>query len=113
MKYALLIFPKPDSYEGLTEEEQQAHSAEYYALREEPEFIDGAHLQPIHTATTVRAGNGNGSLLTTDGPFADTKEAFAGYYVVDVPDLDRALELAGRIPAVRLGGAVEVRPLVY
>ncbi len=110
MKYALLIYPEPGSYEGLSEDERRSVTAEYMALREEPGFVDGGQLQPVHTATTVRAQNGQ--LLTTDGPFADTKEAFAGYYVFEAGDLDRALELAGRVPATRMGGAVEVRPLV-
>jgi hypothetical protein len=54
----------------------------------------------------------NGDALTTDGPFADTKEVFGGYYVFDAQNLDEAIELAGRIPAARLGGSVEVRPVV-
>jgi hypothetical protein len=54
----------------------------------------------------------NGSALTTDGPFADTKEVFGGYYVFDADNLDEALELAARVPAARYGGAVEVRPLI-
>lgn len=110
MKYALLIFPGPDGVTERPESERQAITAEYIALRDEAGFIDGAQLQPDHTATTVRMDNG--SLLTTDGPFADTKEAFAGYYVFEADDLDRVLELAARVPAVRMGGAVEVRPLV-
>ena len=69
-----------------------------------------AQLQPIETATTVRVQNG--STLTTDGPFADTKEVFGGYYVMDAQNLDEAIELAGRVPAARLGGCVEVRPVV-
>ena len=82
-------------------------SAEYYAFRDDPRCLGGAHLQPIETATTVRDGG-----LITDGPFADTKEVLGGYYVLDAADLDEALEFDHRIPAVRLGGAVEVRPLV-
>jgi hypothetical protein len=72
--------------------------------------VTGAQLQPIETATTVRVQNG--SALTTDGPFADTKEVFGGYYVFDAQNLDEAIELAGRIPAARIGGSVEVRPVV-
>lgn len=72
----------------------------------------GERLAPAETATTVRADAGGDGLLLTDGPFADTKEIFGGFYLVEAPDLDSALELAGRIPAVRLGGSVEVRPLV-
>jgi hypothetical protein len=110
LKYALLIYPHPDGLRDLSEAERQSVSEEYMAIGREPDCVEGGHLQPVHTATTVRSENGR--LLTTDGPFADTKEAFAGYYILDAGDLDRALEVAGRIPAVRLGGAVEVRPLV-
>lgn len=110
MKYALLIYADPDSFTTLPEDEAKAISAEYYALRDEAGFVDGAQLQPAHTATTVRV-NGGGA-LTTDGPFADTKEVFGGFYIFEADDLDRALELASRVPAARMGGAVEVRPIV-
>ena len=110
MKYALLIYPQPGSHEALGEDEGKSVSAEYWAIREDPRCVGGAHLQPAETATTVR--HGSGGALITDGPFADTKEVLGGYYVLDAPDLDEALEFAQRIPAVRLGGAVEVRPLV-
>ena len=69
-----------------------------------------AQLQPADMATTVRRSNGQ--TLTTDGPFADTKEVFGGYYLFDVADVDAALSVAERIPAVRLGGSVEVRPIM-
>ena len=110
MKYALLIYEKPGSLDGVGEDEYKAIYAEYMALSEDARCIGGAQLQPIETATTVRLQNG--SALTTDGPFADTKEVFGGYYVFDAGDLDEALELAARIPAAHRGGAVEVRPLV-
>ena len=110
MKYALLIYPKPGSHEALGPDEYGPVNAEYLALREDPRCVGGAHLQPLETATTVR--NGDGENLIIDGPFADTKEVLGGYYVLDAADLDEALEFAQRIPAVRLGGAVEVRPLV-
>jgi hypothetical protein len=110
MKYALLIFPKPGSHEALSSDEYGPVNAEYLALREDPSCIGGAHLQPAETATTVR--HSPGQALITDGPFADTKEVLGGYYVLDASDLDEALEFAQRIPAVRLGGAVEIRPLV-
>ena len=107
MKYALLIYPKPGSHEALGEDEAKAVSAEYYAFRDDPRCLGGAHLQPLETATTVRHGG-----LITDGPFADTKEVLGGYFVFEAANLDDALEVAQRVPAVRLGGAVEVRPLV-
>jgi hypothetical protein len=110
MKYALLIFPKPGSHEALEPDEYGPVNAEYLALRADPRCLGGAHLQAAETATTVR--HGSGGALITDGPFADTKEVLGGYYVLDATDLDEALEWAQRIPAVRLGGAVEVRPLV-
>jgi len=110
MKYAMLIYPKPGSHEGLGEEEAEALTAEYMALREDSRCVGGAHLQPGETATTVR--NGGTENLITDGPYADAKEVLGGYYVLEESDLDAALEFAQRIPAVRLGGVVEVRPLV-
>jgi hypothetical protein len=110
MKYAMLIYPKPGSHEELEEEQAKAVTAEYFALRDVPGCIDGGGLQPGETATTVRHGPVDN--LITDGPFADTKEVLAGYYVFEASDLDAALEFAQRIPAVRLGGAVEVRPFV-
>jgi hypothetical protein len=106
MKYALLIYPKPGSHEALGEDEYKVVNAQYWAFREDPRCLGGAHLQPRETATTVRDG------LITDGPFADTKEVLGGYFVFEADNLDDALEVAKRIPAVRLGGAVEVRPLV-
>jgi len=110
MKYALLIFPKPGSHEALAPEEYGPVNAEYLALRDDPRCIGGAHLQGAETATTVRYSPGQA--LITDGPFADTKEVLGGYYVLDAANLDEALEFAHLVPAVRLGGAVEVRPLV-
>jgi hypothetical protein len=110
MKYALLVYSKPGSHEALSEEEYSGVFAEYMALRDDPRFMDGAQLQGVETATTVRVENG--STLTTDGPYADTKEVFGGYYVFDADNLDQAIELAGRIPAARIGGAIEVRPVV-
>ena len=104
MKYALLIHVTPDN--AASEEE----AAEYMALRHAPGVYDGAHLQPLHTATTVRVQDGQ--TLTTDGPFADTKEFIGGYFLLEADDLDAAIDLAGRIPAARSGGAVEIRPIV-
>jgi hypothetical protein len=110
MKYAMLIYAKPGSHEALPEEQFQEALGEYTALTRDPRRVDSAQLQPISTATTVRVQDGR--TLTTDGPFADTKEVFAGYYVFDAANLDDAIELASRIPAARLGGSVEVRPVV-
>ncbi|MCE3551041.1 YciI family protein [Pseudonocardia sp. RS11V-5] len=106
MRYALLIHELPGAYDGFDDAQRTAITAEYTALRDDERVLSGERLQPVSTATTVRAGG-----LLTDGPFADTKEVFGGFFLVEAPDLDSALELAGRVPAVRLGGSVEVRPL--
>jgi hypothetical protein len=112
MQYLLQIYTStaPSAFEGLSEDQQGAITSEYMALNQAPGVVGGAQLQPAETATTVRVQDGR--TLTTDGPFAETKEAFAGYYLFEANDLDAAIELASRIPAARLGGAIEVRPLV-
>lgn len=109
MKYAMLIYPKAGSHEALGPDEYETVNAEYLALREDPRCLGGGHLQPIETVTTVRHGGAENLII--DGPYADTKEVLGGYYVFDASNLDEALEFAQRIPAVRLGGGVEVRPL--
>ena len=110
MKYALLVYTKPGAADALPEDERNAVYGEYFALTEDPRCVGGAQLQPVETATTVRVQDGR--TLTTDGPFAETKEVFGGYYIFDAADIDEALELAARVPAARLGGSVEVRPVV-
>jgi hypothetical protein len=110
MKYAMLIYSKPVFQEDLSEEEYRAVIAEYMALANDSRCVESGQLQPVETATTVRVEDGK--TLTTDGPFADTKEVFGGYYVFEAGDLNEAIELASRIPAARVGGAVEVRPVV-
>ena len=110
MQYALLIYTKPGTIEALSPAEREALSAEYFALRDEPGVLGGAGLQPVTTATTIRLADGQP--LVTDGPFADTKEVFGGYYVIEAADLDAATEVATRIPALRLGGTVEIRPVM-
>jgi hypothetical protein len=110
MQYAILIYEKAGAYHPLSPEERQAVSAEYLAIREDPRIVGGARLETADMATTVRVQEGE--TLITDGPFADTKEVFGGYYVLEADDLDAAIEIAARIPAARLGGAVEIRPMV-
>jgi hypothetical protein len=112
MKYALLIYPGDitSKFPEFSAEEQESIVGEYMALMDEPGVLGAEQLQPAESATTVRVQDGR--TLTTDGPFADTKEIVGGLYLLEADDLDRALELAARIPAARLGGAVEVRPLV-
>jgi hypothetical protein len=110
MKYALLIYERPGSYDELSEDERNAVFGEYMTVSGEDAVVGGEQLQPIETATTVRAENGD--TLTTDGPFADTKEILGGFFLVEAGDIDAALQLAARIPAARMGGSVEVRPIV-
>ncbi len=110
MQYALLVYEKLGSYELFSDEERQAVSGEYLAIRQDPRVVSGARLAPVETATTVRVQDGE--TLVTDGPFADTKEVFGGYYLFEADDLDAAIEIAARIPAAHLGGSVEVRPVV-
>jgi hypothetical protein len=112
MNYLIQIYTGAamNTWEGLSEDEQAAISGEYFAIREAPGVTAGAQLQPAETATTVRVEDGR--TLTTDGPFPETKEALGGYYLLEAADLDGAIELAARIPAARMGGAVEVRPVV-
>jgi hypothetical protein len=112
MQYILQIFSRdaPREFEKLPEAEQRSVMGEYLALSEAPGVTGGAQLQPPETATTVRVEDGR--TLTTDGPFVEAKEVLGGYYTLEADDLDAAIELASRIPAARMGGAIEVRPLV-
>jgi len=118
VKYVLLIqqgdTPTPDSPEEwarLSEEEQRAVYADYQAINQTPGVTPSDHwLEPPETATTVRVQDGK--TLTTDGPFVEIKEALGGYCFFEADDLDAAIELAARIPAASLGGAIEVRPVV-
>lgn len=116
MKYMLLIHqgdtptPGSEEWERLSEEEQKAVYGAYQAINETPGVTPGLWLQPPEAATTVRVQDGK--TLTTDGPFVAVKEALGGYLVFEANDLDAAIELAARIPAAGMGGAVEVRPIV-
>jgi hypothetical protein len=117
MKYMLLIHQgdaptprSPEDWATLSEEEQKAVYADYQAINENPGVTPGLQLQDPETATTVRVQDGK--TLTTDGPFVETKEALGGYLILEADDLDAAIALAARIPAARMGGAIEVRPLV-
>ncbi len=116
MKYMLLIHqgttptPPSEEWDALSEEERGAVYAAYKALNEIPGVSPGLQLQAPETATTVRVADGK--TLTTDGPFAEIKEAIGGYLLFDAEDLDAAIELASRIPAASMGGAIEVRPIV-
>ena len=112
MKYLLQNFPgsSREPFERLSADEQQALVEEYLAIGQSPGVIGGEQLQPVETATTVRVENGQ--MLLTDGPFVDAKEHLGGFLVVEADDLDAALEIAARVPAARMGGADEVRPMV-
>jgi hypothetical protein len=111
VKYALLIFDNPAAYEGWAEDDRQAITSEYFAIRDSPGVYEGFRLQPATTTTTVRV-NGSGEALTTDGPFAETKEVLGGLYLLEADDIDTAIEVAARIPAARHGGGIEIRPIV-
>jgi hypothetical protein len=117
MKYLLLIHQgdtptprSPDEWGRLSEDEQKAVYAAYKAINETPGVTPGVQMQPPEMATTVRVQDGK--TLTTDGPFVAIKEALGGYLFFEADDLDAAIELASRIPAASMGGAVEVRPIV-
>jgi hypothetical protein len=110
MKYALLINERDGAYEQLGEAERAAITAEYVELVTDERVLSSEQLQPATTATTLRVQDGE--TLLTDGPFADTKEIFGGYYILDAHDLDEALAFAARMPAARHGGSIEVRGLV-
>jgi hypothetical protein len=117
MKYMLLIHqgdaptPRdPDAWNRLSEDEQNAVYADYKAINDTPGVSPGVQLESPETATTVRVEDGR--TLITDGPFVAVKEALGGWLLFEADDLDAATELAARVPAARLGGAVEVRPIV-
>jgi hypothetical protein len=116
MKYMLLIHqgdtptPRdPEAWGRLSQEEQNAVFADYKAINATPGVTPGEQLAPPESATTVRVQDGR--TLTTDGPFVEMKEALGGYLFLEADDLDAAIELAAKIPAARLGGAIEVRPI--
>ena len=116
MKYMLLIqqgttpVPGSEEWERLSEDERKAVYAAYQSINETPGLTPGVRMGPPETATTVRVEGG--STLTTDGPFVETKEALGGYLFLEADDLDAAIELAARIPAASMGGAIEIRPVV-
>ena len=113
MKYAFIAYARPGTFEAMTDEERaawEADDAEFNAeINYRGYFVSGEGLADPDTATTVRVQNGQAVL--TDGPFADVAEHLGGILVLDVPDLDVALDLARRCPAARTG-PLEVRPIV-
>ncbi len=110
MRYALMIYTEPGYDERLSEVERTAMLGEYSVLFGDERCVGAARLQSAETATSVRVEGGR--TLMTDGPFADTKEVLGGFCLLEADDLDEAIDLAARIPAVRFGGTVEVRPVV-
>jgi hypothetical protein len=114
MHYALLIYERPANYEGLSDDERTAMTAEYMAVGEAS--VGSAHLQPVSMATTVRVADGD--TLVTDGPFAETKDLIAGWMVIDVDSYERAVELAGELSAEPGAGGkpihewLELRPFL-
>jgi hypothetical protein len=117
MKYMLLIHQgdtptpnDPDAWARLSQDQQKAVFEAYGAINATPGVSSGVQMQPPEMATTVRVQDGK--TLTTDGPFAEIKEAIGGYLFFEADDLDAAIALAARIPAASMGGAIEVRPIV-
>lgn len=110
MQYLLALYLEESGWEKMTPEQQQqgvaAYGAYTEALKSAGALVGSNRLRPSATATTVRTANGKTQVL--DGPFAESKEQLAGYYLIDVPDLDAAMKWAGRCPAAQ-HGIVEVR----
>ena len=113
MRYMLLIYGDEAAWGKRSEQENGAIFQQYVdfteGIRRSGAFLASDPLQPTGAATTVRGKNGKA--VSTDGPFAETKEQLGGYYIVEAANLDEALSIASRVPAVQAGGAVEVRPI--
>lgn len=115
MKYMMLIYqgdtPRPPSpeWDQLPEEEKAAVYVDNKALNETPGVTSGQHLQLPELANTVCVKDGRP--VTTDGPYPETKQALSGYLYVEADDLDAAIAVAAKIPAARMGGAIEIRPI--
>ena len=112
MRYLLLIYQDEVAHSQWSEEELAAEYKDYFTFQVETEKLGvsaGAALMPTNTATTVRVRNGK--ILTTDGPFAETKEQLGGFYLLNCKDLDEAIEVAAKIPAVT-DGSIEIRPVM-
>jgi hypothetical protein len=113
MKYLCLIYDDEQKLNAMPQQESDRFMGEYFAftedIRKSGHLVHGEALQPVATATTLRVRNGK--LGTTDGPFAETKEQLGGFYLIEAKDLNEAIQVAARIPSVKLG-SVEVRPVV-
>jgi hypothetical protein len=114
MKYMLLVYEKEAEWQKLPQAEQEKAFGAYMALSAElkakGKHLAGHPLAPTASATTVRVRDSK--VLSTDGPFAETREQLGGYYLIEADDLDEALAYAARVPAAYMGGSVEVRPVV-
>jgi hypothetical protein len=112
MKYMLQIYLNDSMIRlaELPEDEQKLVYNEYLAISQTPGVIDGHQLQPSSAAKTVRVRDG--ATITADGPFAEAKEPLGGYYLIEADHPSAAIELAARIPAARMGGTLEVRPVI-
>lgn len=113
MQYLCLIYESEAAFDARSEAEQQAVMADYFTftngIQESGHFVAGEALMPTETATTVRVRDGQ--VVTTDGPFAETKEQLGGYYLLECADLDDAIAQASKIPGAK-SGCVEVRPIM-
>ncbi|MGH8532590.1 MAG: YciI family protein [Gammaproteobacteria bacterium] len=113
MQYLLMCCFDETQWRKIPESQRDAIMEEYgefvQSIVKSGHYLAGAKLQSISTATTVRGRNGKP--VITDGPFAETKEQLGGYHLVECKDLDEALSIAKRIPTIRVGGTIEVRPL--
>ena len=113
MQYLLLIYDEEKKYDAMSKAESEKFMADYFeyteSIKKSGHHRAGEALQPISTATTVRVRDGK--TLTTDGPFAETREQLGGFYMVEAANLDEAIALAARIPSARIG-SIEVRPIM-
>jgi hypothetical protein len=113
MEYLLLIYDRESNWTEMSEAERGTMMQDYgtftNGIRESGHYKGGNPLQPVATATTVRVRDGK--TMTTDGPFAETREQLGGYYLIEAKDLDDALAVAARIPSARIG-SIEVRPIL-
>jgi hypothetical protein len=112
MQYMLLLYDAESSWMNMPKDKLKEMYARYMVVSKEMAeagvMVSGSELQPVASATTIRVRNGKA--LTTDGPFAETKEQLGGYYLIDVPNLDEALKWAAKIPSA-VYGSIEIRPL--
>jgi hypothetical protein len=112
MEYLLMIYERESDWNALSDETRGAMYKEYFeftdSIRQSGHYKGGNPLQPVATATTVRVRDGK--TVTTDGPFAETREQLGGYYLIQAADLDEAIGIAARIPGARMG-SIEVRPI--